>query len=91
MTQIFFPNSLNLRKYYVLRLTRYEFTRDNKHAFRRVARNSQWSAVLGVWGRSPQPPEANGDVNAKPPAAGGWRFGGKAAGGTGVWGRSPQR
>ena len=25
-------------------------------------------AVLGVWGRSPQPPEANGGLGAKPPA-----------------------
>ena len=24
---------------------------------RRVARNSQWGVVLGVWGQSPQPPE----------------------------------
>ena len=38
-------------------------------------------AVLGVWGRSPQPPEANGSLGAEPPAAGG----------TGVEGRSPQR
>ena len=46
---------------------------------RRVARNSQWGgAVWGVWGRSPQPPEANGGLGAKPPAAGGWGFGGKA-------------
>ena len=40
-------------------------------------------AVLGVWGRSSQPPEANGGLGAKqrakPPAAGG----------TGAWGRSP--
>ena len=35
-------------------------------------------AVLRVWGRSPQLPEA-GSLEAKPPAAGG----------TGVWGRSP--
>ena len=35
-------------------------------------------AVLGVWGRSPQPPEANGGLGAKPSAAGGWGFGGKA-------------
>ena len=35
---------------------------------------------MGVWGRSPQLPEAGG-LGAKPPAAGG----------TGVWGRSPQR
>ena len=34
-------------------------------------------AVWGVWGRSPQPPEANGGLGAKPPAAGGWGFGGK--------------
>ena len=60
---------------------------------RRVARNSQWGgAVWGVWGRnprrrrpmgvwglSPQLPEAGG-LGAKPPAAGG----------TGVWGQSPQ-
>ena len=46
---------------------------------RRVARNSQWGgAILGVWGRSPQPPEANGGLGAKPPATGGWGFGGKA-------------
>ena len=32
----------------------------------------------GVWGRSPQPPEANGGLGEKPPAAGGWGFGGKA-------------
>ena len=50
-------------------------------------------AVLGVWGRSPQPPEANGSLGAKPPAAEGWGLGAKppAAGGTEVWGRSPQR
>ena len=37
---------------------------------RRVARNSQWGegAVSGVWGRSPQPPEANGGLGAEPPA-----------------------
>ena len=35
-------------------------------------------AVLGVWGRSPQPPEANGGLGASSPAAGGWGFGGKA-------------
>ena len=34
--------------------------------FRRVARNSKWGAALGVWGRSPQPPEAGG-FGAKPP------------------------
>ena len=51
----------------------------NRLLSRRVARNSQWGgAVLGVWGRSPQPPEANGGLGAKPPAAGGWGFGGKA-------------
>ena len=50
-------------------------------------------AVWGVWGRSPQPPEANGGLGAEPPAAGGWGLGAKppAAGGTGVWGWSPQR
>ena len=35
-------------------------------------------AVWGVWGRSPQPLEANGGLGAKPPAARGWGFGGKA-------------
>ena len=35
-------------------------------------------AVWGVWGRSPQPPEANGGLGAKPSAAGGWGSGGKA-------------
>ena len=35
---------------------------------RRVARNSQWGAVLGPWGRSPQPLEANGGLGTKPPA-----------------------
>ena len=45
---------------------------------RRVARNPQWGGgCLGVWGRSPQPLEANGGLGAKPPAAGGWGFGGK--------------
>ena len=49
-------------------------------------------AVLGVWGRSPQPPEANWGLGAKPPAARGWGFAEKppAAGGMGS-GRSPQR
>ena len=45
---------------------------------RRVARNSQWGDCLGVWVRSPQPPEANGGLGAKPPAAGGWGSGVKA-------------
>ena len=45
----------------------------------RVARNSQWGGCFwGVWGRSPQPPDASGGLGAKPPAAGGWGFGGKA-------------
>ena len=49
---------------------------------RRVARKfAMGGAVWGVWGWSPQPPEANGGVGAKPPAAGGW---------VGVWGQSPQ-
>ena len=50
-------------------------------------------AVLGVWGRSPQPPEANGGLGAKPPAAGGWGFGAKppAAGGWGFGGKAPSR
>ena len=57
---------------------------DSLNVTRRVARNSQWGgAVLGVWGRSPQLPEANGGLGAKPPASGGWGvkglgFGGKA-------------
>ena len=34
--------------------------------------------VWWVWGRSPQPPEANGGLGAKPQGAGGWEFGGKA-------------
>jgi len=34
--------------------------------------------LAGNWGRSPQPPEAIGDLRAKPPAAGGWGSGGKA-------------
>ena len=45
---------------------------------RRLARNSQWGAVFGFWGRSPQPPDVNGGLGAKPPAAEGWGFGGKA-------------
>ena len=53
---------------------------------RLVARNSQWVEAIfrrrpmGVWGLSPQRPEAGG-LGAKPPPAGE----------TGVWGRSPQR
>ena len=42
----------------------------NRAGPRRIARNSQWGAVLGVWRRSPQPPEAGG-LGAKVPAAGG--------------------
>ena len=49
---------------------------------RRVAKNSQWGDCFGVWGWSPQPPEANGGMGAKPLAAGRqW----------GVWKKSPQR
>ena len=51
-----------------------------EHAYNQ-ARSQKFAmggAVLGVWGRSPQPPEANGGLGAKPPAAGGWGFGGKA-------------
>ena len=33
---------------------------------RRVARNSQWGAVLGVWGQSPQPSKTTGGLRAKP-------------------------
>ena len=43
---------------------------------------------LVVWGRSPQPSEANGGLGAKPQSL---EAGGQGAGGTGVWGRSPQR
>ena len=49
----------------------------NVLTIRCVARNSQWRVVLEVWGRSPRPPEANGGLGAKHPAAG-------------VWGLSPQ-
>ena len=45
--------------------------RSQKFAMRR--------AVLGVWERSSQPPEANGGLGAKPPAAGGWGSGRKAS------------
>ena len=38
-------------------------------------------AVLGVWGQSPQPPETNGGLGAKPSAAEGWGFGDKAPSG----------
>ena len=38
------------------------------HATKRVAKNSQWGASLGVQGLSPQPPEANGSLGAKAPA-----------------------
>ena len=50
-------------------------------------------AVWGVWGRSPQPPEANGGWGRSPqlPEAGGLGAKPPAAGGTGVWGPSPQR
>ena len=36
---------------------------------RRVGRNSQWGAVLGVWGCSPQPPEAQGSRGRAPASA----------------------
>ena len=36
-------------------------------------------AILEIWRRSLQPPEANGGLEAKLPAAGGWEFGGKAS------------
>ena len=58
---------------------------------RRVARNSQWGAVLGFWGRSPQPPDANGGLEAKLPAPEAGVLGAKppAAGGTEAWGGAP--
>ena len=46
-----------------------------------VARKSQWGAVLGVWGQSPQSLGKGPKAWAKPPAAGG----------TWVWEWSPQR
>ena len=48
---------------------------------------------FGVLGRSPQPPDANGGLEAELPApeAGGSGAKPPAAGGTGAWGRSPQR
>ena len=65
---------------------------------RRVARNLQCGSFLGVWGRSPQPSEANGVPPEvwefgmpMPPEAGGLGAKPPAAGGTGVWGRSHQR
>ena len=62
------------------------------HSRQTGSQNSQWGAVLGVWGQSPQPPEANGGLGAKPPAAGGWGFGGKAPSRRrlGIRGQSPQ-
>ena len=42
---------------------------------RRIARNSQWGAVLGVVGVEPLPPEANGGLGAEPPATGRWGSG----------------
>ena len=44
----------------------------------RVARNSQWGAVLGVWGRGLQSPEAKRGPGAKPLAVEGWGSGGGA-------------
>ena len=53
---------------------------------------SQKSAMGGLfWGRSPQPPEANGVLGAKLPAAGGLGEKPSAAGGTEFMERSPQR
>jgi len=44
-----------------------------KLTIRRVARNSSWEgANAGLWGRSSQLPEANGGLEAKPPASRGW-------------------
>ena len=55
------------------------------------SQKSAMGAVLGVWGRSPHPPKANGGLGAKLPAAGGLWGKPPAAGGTEVMGRSPQR
>ena len=53
------------------------------------SQKSAMGAVLGVWGRSPHPPKANGGLGAKLPAAGGLWGKPPAAGGTEVMGRSP--
>ena len=50
----------------------------DSHVQGRSQKCAMGGAVLGVWGRSPQPPEANGGLGAKPPAAESWGFGGKA-------------
>jgi len=42
------------------------------HQCSKVTRKLSESKNLGVWGRSPQPPEANGDLGAEPPTL--WRF-----------------
>ena len=52
--------------------------RQGMFPIRRVVRNLQWGGYFGVWGRSPQIPEANGGLRAKPPAAKDWESGGKA-------------
>ena len=61
--------------------------------FKRVARNSQWGSVLGVWGRSPSRCRPMGVWGRSPqlPEAGVLRAKPSAAGGTGVWELCPQR
>ena len=54
--RMYFKKSSYLKVKYAMNATK---------TVRRVARNSQWGAVLGVWGRSPQPPEANGGLGAQ--------------------------
>ena len=54
-------------------------------------KSAMGGAVLGFWGRSPQPPEANGGLGAKLPAAGGLGEKPPATGGKEVMGQSPQR
>ena len=62
----------------------YSFTRvirvngKNRNMQARSQKFAMGGAVVGVWGRSPQPPEANGGLGAKPPAAGDLGFEGKA-------------
>ena len=47
----------------------------------RSQKSAMRGAILEIWGRSPQPAEGIGGVEAKS----------RAVGSTGVWGRSPQR
>ena len=71
----------------MLRMSRQKNNSAGKKFFKKIASRCDRQArsqkferggCFGVWGRSSQPPEANGGLGAKPPAAGGWRSGGKA-------------